>query len=79
MIKLIGAQLIKSTDDGYLLDIELVDGTRVNTWFPRSDVSIEEDELGNPCGDIYAELWIIERKEEQGEVDDYIDTDRREL
>ncbi len=69
MNKLINAEITRTTEKAYLIKVELVDGGYSELWFPQSAVEVEKLDNGGD-GDIYAQEWIVENKQE--EINDVI-------
>ncbi len=73
--KLLNSEITKETGKAFLIKVELLSGSYSELWFPKSAIDIEELDSGKD-GDIYAQNWVVENKQE--EIDDYIFTDEKE-
>lgn len=71
MKKLVDAEILNETDKAFFITGPLLEVGSYKAWFPKSAIGVETLKDGT-VGDIFAEVWIIEKKEE--EIEDCIFT-----
>jgi len=63
MRKLVDAEIIRETEKAFLIRGPLFDTGAYETWFPKTQIFREKFDNGT-FGDIYAEEWILEQKQD---------------